>query len=182
MRKLASISGVVGAVVVLLGLSTAVRADTVLTWGVGGTLTTDVLSGDFNTATWTFATSFPASSLSWSGDGYLHSHNGGVVNGTMELNVNGNWTSVSTFNTTSLSGLPISTLSPINFSGGTVSGIRFSSAPQQNQSYHNFTGDVLTFSGSGDAAAAPLPGVALAGAFLLTGVRGKGLLRRRRAA
>ena len=109
---------------------------------------TDIFWSDFNNGTLS-TTPFTSSQLtSITGSGLMHSHGSStVVNGALELNLNGSWTTIASFSTggSNPPQFNFSTLPSINFSPSTVSGIRLTSSPGQNQSFHGFHNTIFHF-------------------------------------
>jgi len=126
--------------------------------------TFDVVNSSFNTATMTFA-GFTATDLDSilsanTSAAIYHAHTGSMT-ATIELRIDNAWTTIFTDTITSSDGnvLIANTFTGASFSSGTVDGIRLSSAPQQNQSFHNWltttstTPVIFDFS----SAAVPIP-------------------------
>lgn len=113
--------------------------------------TTDTGSiSDFDTATQSFA-AVSASTLTFSGDGYYHSHGGGTQafeGFTIRAMIDGLSTTIYSSPITSFTSL--SSLGTINFAGGNVTSITLSSKSFVSNAFHDFAGgdDSFTLAGS----------------------------------
>lgn len=125
----------------------------IVSWTTAGgqTITTDVNTISFNDATLTFASGFFANQLldvtdtgtSFGSDlAAFHNHSGVAQTVTLDLLVDGNWQTVwSNFNPVSdniYHGIDTSIPTPISFTGGMVTALRFTSDPNANQTFHGF--------------------------------------------
>ncbi len=101
--------------------------------------TTDGSTSDFDNATMTFA-AFHAYGLDITGPDSpgFHDHTGGGTTATIELHLNGVWTTVFSQTTSSTTVVPFAV--PTIFPVGYVSGIRLSSIAQTGNTYHGWTG------------------------------------------
>ncbi len=104
--------------------------------------TTDGSTSDFDNATMTFA-AFHAYALDITGPGGFHDHaGGGPTTATIELRLDGVWTTVFSQTTSSTTVVPFAL--PTNFPVAYVTGIRLSSIPQIDNTYHGWAGANIT--------------------------------------
>lgn len=166
-------------------LSSVVCAAFLSLVGAAASATTITWSGssDFESEQISF-TAFHANQLSaissldaYNLGGYAHTHNGAMAF-SIKLNIDGVWTEVYSQTLNDYSAQYLAQISsPINFTGGMVSGLWLDSSPAQYNSYHGFMGCLdLNCNAFGantafefnDVAAVPEPGsLALLGLGLL---------------
>jgi hypothetical protein len=139
---------------------------------------------DFNSATLSF-TPFRASALTeiTNAAGYWHTHSG-TATVYVEIELNGQWTSVYTSTNQVWPDTPMSSIdTPISFPAGMVSAVRVRMNPGQDQSFHNFQPDMqFIFDGETPVipTLSPLSLLALFGALMLLGmivIRRRGILK-----
>jgi hypothetical protein len=105
-------------------------------------------ANDFDTATQTFAP-VSASALTFTGDGYYHSHGFGTQSFegfTISALIDGISTTIYSSPITSFTQL--SSLGTINFAGGNVSSITLSSKAYVGNAFHDMAGDGFTLNGT----------------------------------
>ena len=160
-------------VVAALGLTIAANGHAaVVLWNPQST---DVAQSDFNTATMTFA-GFTANQLDsvtgGSGSGaWWHSHTGLLMTAALDLMLDGIWTNIFSSGTTSVTQIASNTVTSIptiGFASSTVTGIRLTGTPAQNQSFHAWATSrhhspvTFTFSSVPEPGTAALLGLGLA--------------------
>ena len=133
----------------------------VVSWSVTGPVTTDVGTTDFNNASMIFAPLALQSdsvTVTTSSGANGHSH-GGLLDLAFDVRVNNVWTNLVAF---SLNGgaqqnITGPLFANLGFGPGIVDGVRFTSVPGQDQTYHNFSTGGVTFTFSQLAAPAGVP-------------------------
>ena len=130
-------------------------------------------STDFDTASQTFS-GVTADSITFNGDGYFHNHGGGagfnifaIINGTSQ-------TIFSYAPGSSTSYYNLSSLGPISFGGGLVTGISISSTSYVGNAFHSFANESFDLNLVGSV---PEPGT---WAMMLLGFGAIGFAMRRR--
>ena len=130
----------------LLAVLIATQAQAAIVSWTGATTDTGS-SSDFSAGTIMFA-GFQADQLfdiTDTGTAIFHNHSGANQTITLDLHVNGSWQNIFSRVIPVSDGLDhliassAEIATPINFSGGTVDGLRFGSSPFSNQTYHFFT-------------------------------------------
>ena len=122
-------------VALLATMNGRVQADTIVYWAGGSS---------FNDSTQAF-TGFTADSLTAIDNGqfdaYWHNHGGAPpLNLQLDIELDNSWTTIwSTTTNDSLNHLLTEIPTTLSFSLGTVTGLRFLSDPNQNQTFHGFS-------------------------------------------
>lgn len=161
----------------LLAAAPSQAAPIVVDWASSAP-STDIGLYDFNNGTIMGFTPFVSDELTLiSGPGYAHNHSGSTQTINLEILLDGVWTQLGTQTWANNSGdqslaIAFGTL-PFSFPAGIVSGLRLTSSPGSNQTYHNLNGTTFTF----NQTTVPEPAsVAIWGAFAVVGL----VARRRR--
>jgi|GEM_PF-4426146 len=131
---------------------------------------------NFNSATMTFG-GISTNSVFFSDidsfQALFHSH-GGFVNVKIDALLDGTWTNIFSTGITGFASTTLNSLGTLNFAPGIVSGMRFTSVPGQNQTFHYFNGMRMNFAAP---ATVPEPGTAV---LLCLGLVGLGSWGRKR--
>ncbi len=175
--------GILVAMVLLLGsIGVANAAPITVTWNGPS-------DGDFPA----YASIFPATEINFAGfqantltsitgPGYAHNHGDTNVVFTIDLNINGTWTTIDSYTLDTNDHLlsERTTGGPINFSGGTITGIRLTDVPAVGFGYHNLTSTEFNFDTTASAVPEPTT-MAMLGMAAFTAAGHFGWRRRKQA-